>query len=197
MEIIKATCPVCWRPRSTTSRKPLNSSHPLPAVLSSLTNLSFLGPLWCGSLPCTPCLCCGWAWGCQQGQESERRARHGGVRVGRFDYQLNLLGTSISICPSPHLIQTTFREQWPLLTSTFQISRMFLFMANSKWNHTGKAMLGNSSHFNQLDRTQAICVVRKLPRKWALSWDPRMRMCQPQEGSRQELPDRGMIWAKA
>ena len=165
MEIITATLPSILEAKKHNQQE-ASEFISLPCFTSCVVQLSRAsaswGPCGVGSLPCTPCLCCGWAWGCQQGQESERRARHGGGKGREIDYQLESAGylyIHLSITTSD---TTTFREQWPLLYFDLPNFTHVPLMANSKWNHTGKAMLGNSSHFNQLDRTQAICVVRKL-----------------------------------
>ena len=129
MEIIKATLPSMLEAKKYNQQE-TSEFISFPCFTSCAVQLSRVsaswGPCGVGSLPCTPCLCCGWAWGCQQGQESERRARHGGVRVGRLTTSWNLLGTSISICPSPHLIQRPSESNGHYFTSTFQISRVFL-----------------------------------------------------------------------
>lgn len=122
-------CPVCWRPRSTTSRKPLNSSHfpVLPAVLSSSHEPQLPGAhvVW------GPCLAplafaAGEPEAVSRARSQKEEPDTVGVRVGRLTTSWNLLGTSISICPSPHLIQRPSESNGHYFTSTFQISRMFL-----------------------------------------------------------------------
>ena len=128
----------------------------------ALTSRSFLGPMWCGVLALhpLPLLRVSLRLSAGPGVRKKSQTRWGKGR--EIDYQLESAGylyIHLSITTSD---TTTFREQWPLLYFHLPNFTHVPLMANSKWNHTGKAMLGNSSHFNQLDRTQAICVVRKL-----------------------------------
>lgn len=194
MEIITATLPSMLEAKKHNGQE-ASEFISFPCFISCADRPSWASASWClcgvGSLPHAPCLCCGWAWGCQQGQESVRRARHGGVRVGRLTTRWHLLGTSISICRSPHLMQRPSESNGHYFTSAFQISRMFLLWLTLNGIIQGKQCWETVPILTNLTEQSHLCSQEATLRKWALSWDPRMRMCQPQEGSRQELSDRG------
>lgn len=181
-----------FRP-STTSRKPLNSSHLTQLCCTvQLSRASASWGPWCqGPALHTPLFALRVSLRLISRARSQKKAK---TRWGKGRGDWLPAGIcwrhSISTSVHHHIWYNDLQRAMAItLLPPSKFHQRVSLMANSKWNHTGKQCWNSSTSTNSDQNTSHLCGQEATLRKWALmNKDENV----PTTGRlRQELPDRG------